>query len=200
MQCQKVLVGNQGFIVCSSRRKSISKCFYCGQSAELLCDYPLEKQLRRSGTCDKKICSNCSDRVLEEKDYCKAHTIRIVGKITIGNYKLGDKGIYIGRAMPTYGLAKSPLGNPWKLGSLLSPEKILAEYRKWLWEQMNLKGEAYLELQRIVKIVLSGRDVKLICWCKDAQGQGKCHGDIVKKALEWMIAEIQNNNLDGNTK
>lgn len=203
MQCQKVKIGDDAFIICTSRsKKPASKCFYCGQGAWLLCDYPVAKEVKKSGTCDKNLCSNCSVKVGNDTDHCKAHTTKAVGTVTIGNYKLGDRGVYIGRAMPAYKLAQSPLANQWKLGSLASSEEILVEYRKWLWKEIKLKGKVWLELQRIAKIVMSGQDVKLICWCKE-KGEGKenpCHGDTVKNALLWMIAEIQNNRIEINNK
>ena len=199
MGCQVIKDPNLGVMfLCSRGRQARAKCFYCGQLANLLCDYPVDKTVNKSGACDKNICSNCSIKVGNDVDHCKAHSTNLVGTITIGNYKLGDRGIYIGRAMPSYGLKQSPLANQWKLGSLASSEEILTNYRRWLWEEIKAKGKTWLELQRIVKLVMSGQNVKLICWCKNpASGKDNpCHGDIVKAALEWMIREIQNKRME----
>lgn len=189
MVCELIKIPDGHAFICS-RGKRTPKCFYCGNPAGLECDYPVDKSVKKSGICDKKICSNCSINVGDNLDHCKAHSQKIVGTITIGNYKLGDKGIYIGRAMPTYNLKQSPLANQWKLGSLASNEQILIEYRKWLWKEIKLRGAVWQELQRITKLLTAGQNVKLICWCKDALGRGDCHGDIVKKAIEWMIKEM----------
>lgn len=100
--------------------------------------------------------------------------------ITIENKKTyRGKGIYIGREMP--GQPGSVLGNPFKIGRDGTREEALVKYRRWLWEQINLKNEVYLELRRIAQLAAHG-DIVLLCWC----APNPCHADIVKRAVDWV--------------
>jgi len=102
--------------------------------------------------------------------------------ITIENKKTyRGEGIYIGRQMP--GLTGSVLGNPFKIGRDGTREEALVKYRRWLWEQINLKNEVYLELRRIAARAAYG-DIALLCWCAPKP----CHADLVKRAVEWMYS------------
>ncbi len=102
--------------------------------------------------------------------------------ITIENKRTNrGEGIYIGRAMP--GLPGSVLGNPFKIGRDGTREESLVKYRRWLWEQINLKNEVYLELRRIAELTAHG-DIALLCWCAPKP----CHAEIVKRAVEWMCS------------
>jgi Domain of unknown function (DUF4326) len=56
-------------------------------------------------------------------------------------------------------------------------EETLVKYRRWLWEQINLKNEVYLELKRIAELATHG-DIALLCWCVPKP----CHAAIVKRA------------------
>jgi len=85
----------------------------------------------------------------------------------------GD-GVYIGRP--------SLLGNPFKVGEDGEREEVIAKYRRWLWEQIKLKNEVYLELKRIAALAKQG-DITLICWCAPKP----CHADILRSAVMWMI-------------
>jgi len=94
--------------------------------------------------------------------------------ITIENRKTyRGKGIYIGREMP--GQPGSVLGNPFKIGRDGAREEALVKYRRWLWEQINLKNEVYLELKRIAGLATHG-DISLLCWCAPKP----CHADYVE--------------------
>lgn len=83
------------------------------------------------------------------------------------------EGIYIGRP--------SPLGNPFRIGVNGTREEVLAGYRRWLWAQIKLKNEVYLELKRLAALAKHG-DITLVCWCAPK----RCHADLVKSAVEWM--------------
>jgi hypothetical protein len=72
------------------------------------------------------------------------------------------KGIYVGRMMP--GLPGSILGNPFRIGRDGTRDQVIAKYRRWLWEQIKLKNEAYVELRRIAELARRG-DITLVCWC-----------------------------------
>jgi hypothetical protein len=54
------------------RRSNKKYCAYCGDTATLLCDWPMPN----GNTCDSPICSRCSVNVSYEKDYCKEHTFK----------------------------------------------------------------------------------------------------------------------------
>lgn len=43
----------------------------CGRHAPLQCDWPVPE--RKSGTCDKPICSDCARHVADDVDYCPFH-------------------------------------------------------------------------------------------------------------------------------
>jgi len=110
-----------------------------------------------------------------------------IGKISVINLK--GKGVmessnfvYIGRKFGEY--EGSVLGNRFKSGRDGSREVVVdVLYRDWLWKEYQKKGEVYRELERIKNLVLGGNNVMLGCWCFPL----KCHGDIVKKCVEWML-------------
>lgn len=89
--------------------------------------------------------------------------------------------IYIGRA--GFNRPASPLANPYKLRAGYSRDECIADYKRWLWEQIRTWGPAKDELERIADTVRGGQDVALACWCAPQA----CHGDVVKAALHWML-------------
>ena len=110
-----------------------------------------------------------------------------IGKISVINLK-GKRGIrienlvYIGRRFGGY--EGSVLGNKFKSGRDCSRDEVVdVLYRDWLWEEWKKKGEVYRELERIKNLVLGGDDIRLGCWCYPLN----CHGNIVKKCVEWML-------------
>ena len=89
-------------------------------------------------------------------------------------------------------LNQSPLANPYVVKKDDSNRKEAIElYKKWLWEQMKLgiKGNKNLAWEELLKIIdyhrYFGSTVFLMCWCKPKD----CHGDVIKKAIEWMIEQ-----------
>lgn len=69
MVCQTVSMPDGGkAIVCSSGRRCA-----CGRRAPLLCDWKVPT--RKSGTCDKPICSRCSTTAAPDKDLCPTHAL-----------------------------------------------------------------------------------------------------------------------------
>lgn len=97
--------------------------------------------------------------------------------------------IYIGRAMPAYNLAASPLGNPYRLTDESKRAEVLEQYRRWLWR--SIKGATpdsladtpqMRELHRLYLIWQETGALKLGCWCAPRL----CHGDVIKSALEWL--------------
>ena len=86
----------------------------------------------------------------------------------------GD-GVYVGRP--------SVLGNPFEMKSEADRERVIREYRGWLWERVQERGKVFAELLRIKRLAEQG-DVHLICWCPPA----KCHSEVVRACVEWMIS------------
>jgi hypothetical protein len=59
----------------------------------------------------------------------------------------------------------------------------MAKYKRHLWDEMKRRhSPARLELFRLVRQARQG-DVHLGCYCKPQN----CHGDVIKKAIEWVI-------------
>ncbi len=99
-------------------------------------------------------------------------------------------GVYIGRP--------SLLGNPFEMnkerteaesemlggrfpaGRIRTREEAVEEFRIWLWMKIQERGEVYAELTRLAESARRG-DLTLLCWCAPKP----CHGDIVKRAIEW---------------
>ncbi|MGE0128920.1 MAG: DUF4326 domain-containing protein [Blastocatellales bacterium] len=98
--------------------------------------------------------------------------------ITIVNRKTyRGEGVYIGRP--------SLLGNPYRIGKDGSRVEAIAKYRAWLWRQIRQQGSVYNELLRLAEIARNS-DLYLICWCKQADREVGCHGDILKAAITWL--------------
>ena len=98
--------------------------------------------------------------------------IRIENK----KYYCGD-GVYIGRP--------SLLGNQFRIGKDGTREDVIRLYRAWLWEQIRRRAAIYHELKRLARIASRG-DLPLICWCKERDKDVHSHGDILKRAVEWL--------------
>ena len=89
------------------------------------------------------------------------------------------EGIYVGRKMP--GVPGSVLGNPFRIGRDGTRDLVIAKYRRWLWDQINLKKEAYMELIRIAELARRG-DVTLVCWCAPKL----CHATVIERSVEYL--------------
>lgn len=115
-----------------------------------------------------------------------------LGSLTVINGKqygfLGKNKIYIGRdnPHPKYNLIGSILANPYHVGKDGTREQVIAKYRVWLWERIQEKGVVYHELLEVALRIIAGNNLILTCYCKPLD----CHGDVVKRAIEWMICEI----------
>lgn len=110
-----------------------------------------------------------------------------IGIIKVANKKtltpeLGYTDIYIGRP--------SPLGNPYKMNREEDRATVIELYHRWLWNQIkwskepDLNHSAFNELIRIAKLVKSGKNIRLVCWCSPSA----CHGDIIARAVNWLIS------------
>jgi hypothetical protein len=89
------------------------------------------------------------------------------------------EGIYVGRKMPD--LPGSVLGNPFRIGRDGTRDQVIVKYRRWLWEQIKLKNEAYVELRRIAELARRG-NVTLVCWCAPEL----CHATVIKRSVEYL--------------
>ena len=60
-------------IVCGSKPwpRSKVRCLSCGKPGDLLCDWKVPG--RKTGTCDKPICTRCTTSPAPEKDLCPEH-------------------------------------------------------------------------------------------------------------------------------
>ncbi len=80
---------------------------------------------------------------------------------------------YIGRP--------SALGNPYRIGIKYKRGETIDLYRKWLWREINKEtSAAKTEFLRLAELSKK-QNLKLGCFCKP----NKCHGDIIKAAIEW---------------
>lgn len=97
--------------------------------------------------------------------------------------KMGPMDVYIGRYNKGRKLKESVLANPNPLESESERDSNLTKYKLWLWGKMQTFcfSAEYDELIRIGRLSNEGA-VTLWCWCAPK----KCHGDIIKAAIEWM--------------
>lgn len=92
--------------------------------------------------------------------------------------------VYIGRANRAYGLAASPLANPYTV-QRYGREGALERFKRHLWEDLKVWGPMHHELSGLVERLRRGERVRLLCWCAPRE----CHGDVVKAALLWMMSD-----------
>lgn len=95
-----------------------------------------------------------------------------------GRVKLGQAGVYIGRAFP--GLVPSVLANPFPVKGY-GRERAIELYRGWLRTAVNRKSPAILQaLGKLRDQLRAGEDITLLCWCPDNL---PCHGDVIAEAI-----------------
>ncbi|MBX6396077.1 MAG: DUF4326 domain-containing protein [Alicyclobacillaceae bacterium] len=82
--------------------------------------------------------------------------------------------VYIGRAMPRFGLARSKWANPFRIGRDGTREECIAKYREYVMSRPDLL-EALGEL----------RGKTLGCWCKP----NPCHGDVLAELVRERFGE-----------
>lgn len=94
--------------------------------------------------------------------------------ITVASKRDGATGEYIGRP--------SILGNPFTIGKDGTRDEVVAKYRRWLNDELQVDVSGVpTELKRLKKLADAG-DLTLVCWCAPAA----CHGDVIKSCIEWM--------------
>jgi len=99
--------------------------------------------------------------------------------------------IYIGRAMPRYGLEASPLANPYKPGEAYdSIDHCLVLYKETMSIDIHINDLIREELLRIKSLLIKHKDIYLVCWCvEELDGIEPCHGYIVKEILESEVED-----------
>lgn len=60
------------------------------------------------------------------------------------------------------------------------------QYKKWLWQDIKIKGSAYQELLAMKYTLIKGQEVILVCSCDK---QSFCHNSSVKKALLYLLEQ-----------
>lgn len=116
--------------------------------------------------------------------------IRNVSRGLLSNSSSNSSYIYIGRANKSWGLAQSPLANPFPITKDCDRTQSIALYRKWLWAQIKhvLAGGKSAAVDLLVELAqrrLDGEQFYLICWCYPEP----CHGDVVDRAINWIIQD-----------
>jgi hypothetical protein len=81
--------------------------------------------------------------------------------------------VYIGRAMPRFGLTASKWANPFRAGRDGDRGQVIAKYERWLRSQPELIA-ALPEL----------RGKALGCWCAPQ----RCHGDVLLRLASDGVA------------
>ena len=105
----------------------------------------------------------------------------MTGEVTVHNRKNRScpiDAVDIGR--PT------PLGNPYthlphltNLILVASREEAVAQFRPWLWRQMQWDSPQRREMQRLVTMFRLAGSLRLVCHCAPLA----CHGDVVARAV-----------------
>lgn len=101
--------------------------------------------------------------------------------ITITNgFLSGWTGIYIGRKWKDKN--RSPLANPYSVEQY-GRDRCIDMYKKWLWSAILEKREpTYSFLKQLVNKYRNKEDIQLDCFCYPK----KCHGEIIKLAIEYL--------------
>lgn len=88
--------------------------------------------------------------------------------------------VYCGRAFRDY--PASPLGNPYVVGRDGTLAEVLALYRRWLFDRLELLN-------------LVGSEHVLGCWCVNdyeplstPRDKEVCHCQVIAKAFNWALA------------
>ena len=111
-------------------------------------------------------------------------------QIEVGNIKMGDQGVYIGRQ--TKDRPRSPLANPEYLAREEDRTKVIASYKQWLYAKIQARDPKVMgELWRILDLARRPEGVTLLCWCAPKA----CHGDVIKAALHWLDEQGRNDKV-----
>ena len=91
---------------------------------------------------------------------------------------VGPDWQYMGRTSQAMGgFAGSPLANPFPIGTTSARRHATAQYRPWLWQQMQQGHAEVLEALRVI-----GPQTVLACWCEPRDG----HCTVIARAAAWL--------------
>lgn len=91
--------------------------------------------------------------------------------------------VYVGRRNGRFGLASSPLANPYPIGPAGDRSEVIEKYRAWLLRQLEVeKGYS------VIRALLEARGKPLVCWCRHAgeprTDESICHADVIIEILD----------------
>lgn len=112
----------------------------------------------------------------------------------INGYKNGWLGVdklYIGRPNNKLNLKGSILANPFIIGKDGTREEVVEKYRVWLNKEVRKKSKVYDLLVNYARLHESEDIFFLTCYCSPQS----CHGDIIIRAVEYILKTLNNNEL-----
>lgn len=74
------------------------------------------------------------------------------------------------------------LGNPFRMKDESQREEVIRRYKRYLWEDIKVKGPMYKALRFLLIQEAKGLEVLLGCWCAPKE----CHGDVIVAACRWL--------------
>lgn len=132
---------------------------------------------------------------------------RVVAAVRAGKFGPNMPHIYIGRAMPSWELPCSPLGNPFREGQNGTRDEVIEKFYNYIAVKVAASPEK-AEIRKIARTVFRQmllaalgeppQAVTLWCWCVPQ----RCHGEIIramvrvevtsrKDELEEIMADIK---------
>lgn len=72
------------------------------------------------------------------------------------------------------------LGNPYFLSDESKREECIEQFKQHLWRHLRNPESPITKI--LVKYADCANDICLVCYCKPK----KCHGDVIKAAIEWI--------------
>jgi Domain of unknown function (DUF4326) len=108
--------------------------------------------------------------------------------IHVGDMSNYPDAVYIGRAMPRYGLADSPFANAYKIGKHGNRQRVLWYYHDDLMKFKHTPSD-------VLHLLPDLRGKPLACWCRhdgeESTPENRCHGDILVETLaRYTDAEL----------
>ncbi len=78
------------------------------------------------------------------------------------------------------------LGNPHYMANEGQRAAVVEAFRQELWKQLQRDTPQRREIERLARLHMAGEDINLICCCAPKS----CHGDVVKRAILWMVEQL----------
>lgn len=72
------------------------------------------------------------------------------------------------------------LGSPFFLADETKRDVEIGQYKEYLWKHM--QDPDSMVVKALLKYAQTANNIALVCCCKPK----KCHGDVVKAAIEWI--------------